>query len=348
MQQFDFPRERTGDLRADLDRLWHDYWSCVEKLRLLTEEMEGLGRQIAGAADKAQTNQTAAKLPENLLAARIPFGMVTSNSTTVFEATVPGITKLEDGVCAYIRNNNKQTSASGWSLNVNGLGAKPVYNTMQDNTLVTTTFNKGYTMLFVYNTTRDNGAGWDMYYGYNSNDNTLAYNVRTYQTDRTTLDRLPRYQFVFTTRDGHIFPSYTLASGNAGTGTSKTLNTSRSFDPFMPIFYYGSTTNVPANSQPSGSVLWRQYYACEMRYAWNTGTTLQAVKPCYIRCTPNADGTVQLDGNNCLVQTLPNSEDGKVYIYLGMAYGSNGYNMELEPEHPVFEYKSGQLQRWYG
>ena len=64
--------------------------------------------------------------------------------------------------------NGVVTSASGWTLNINGLGAKPVYSTMGATTRITTTFNVNYTMLFVYNSTRVSGGCWDMYYGYNT------------------------------------------------------------------------------------------------------------------------------------------------------------------------------------
>ena len=98
----------------------------------------------------------------------IPCGSVTSVSSNVFSATVPGVTMLRDGVCAYIQNDGTHSSASGWTLNVNGLGAKPVYKTMAAATQVTTEFQATYTMLFVYNSRRVTGGCWDMLYGYDS------------------------------------------------------------------------------------------------------------------------------------------------------------------------------------
>lgn len=101
-------------------------------------------------------------------AVAIPSGQVNSTSTsTAFTATVPGITELKNGVCVFLKNG-VVTSASGCTLNINGLGAKPIYNTMAASTAVTTTFNSGYTMLFVYDETRVSGGCWMMYYGYNS------------------------------------------------------------------------------------------------------------------------------------------------------------------------------------
>lgn len=102
-------------------------------------------------------------------AVAIPFGHVDSTSTaTVFTATVDGISELRDGVCVYLKNG-VVTSASGFTLNINGLGAKHVYQTMAAATAVTTLFNVNYTMLFVYNSTRVSGGCWDMFYGYNAN-----------------------------------------------------------------------------------------------------------------------------------------------------------------------------------
>ena len=101
--------------------------------------------------------------------AAIPFAKVDSTSTaTAFTATVPGITELVDGTCCYLMNG-VVTSAAGWTLNVNGLGAKPVYQTLGAASVTTTIFNVNYTMLFVYNSQRISGGCWDIFYGYNSN-----------------------------------------------------------------------------------------------------------------------------------------------------------------------------------
>lgn len=105
--------------------------------------------------------------------ASIPMGQVDSTSTaTAFTATVPGITELRDGVCMWLRNG-KVTSASGFTININNLGAKPVYSNMAAESRITTTFNINYTMLFVYNGTRVEGGCWDIVYGYYSDANTV-------------------------------------------------------------------------------------------------------------------------------------------------------------------------------
>lgn len=105
--------------------------------------------------------------------ASIPYGHVDSTSTSkIFTATVPGITELRDGVCILLKNG-VVTSASPCTLNVNGLGAKPMYSSNASATRITTGFNSAYTYLFVYDTTRVTDGCWVAYYGYDSNSNTV-------------------------------------------------------------------------------------------------------------------------------------------------------------------------------
>lgn len=99
----------------------------------------------------------------------IPMGSVDLTSTaTDFKATVDGITELRSGVLVWL-TNGVVTSAAGCTLNINNLGAKPIYNSIAATTATTTTFNVNYTMLFIYNANRVEGGCWDMVYGYDSN-----------------------------------------------------------------------------------------------------------------------------------------------------------------------------------
>ena len=95
--------------------------------------------------------------------AAIPTGTVGNTSTsTAFVATIDGITSIYDGVCVFLKNN-KVTSASGCTLNINGLGAKPIYNSAESATAITDGFKVNTTVLFIYNSTRVSGGCWDMY-----------------------------------------------------------------------------------------------------------------------------------------------------------------------------------------
>lgn len=294
------------------------------------------GTKYAGAAVAGGTADRTAS---------IPFGEVDDTSTsTAFTATIPGITELRDGVCVYLKNG-VVTSASGWTLNINNLGAKPVYQTMAAASRSTTVFNIAYTMLFVYNSSRVEGGCWDIFYGYNSNDNTIAYNVRVNNAAGviTTGATLYRYEVLFTKRDGTLLPANNVS--NKPTTYTKALTT-EAFDPFHPIYYYATTTAVAAGAAPGASYLYMQYASMDLRYAFNEGATLTAYQPVYIRCVPQGDLLVKLDGNDCIVQALPTTDDGKVYIYLGRANTTSA--IWLSQYHPIYECKGGKLQLWTG
>ena len=103
------------------------------------------------------------------LAGAIPYGVCDDTSTsTNFTATVKGITELRDGTCMLLKNG-VVTSASGFKINVNDLGAKPVYGNLASATSETTLFDKNYTILFIYDETRVSGGCWIYYKGYDAN-----------------------------------------------------------------------------------------------------------------------------------------------------------------------------------
>ena len=104
----------------------------------------------------------------------IPFGQVASTSTdTAYTAQIEGITSLYDGVCIYLKNGVITSNKNGFTLNINGLGLTPVYDTLAAATRSGTVFNVDYTMLFVYNSSRVSGGCWDIFYGYNSDTTNL-------------------------------------------------------------------------------------------------------------------------------------------------------------------------------
>ena len=277
----------------------------------------------------------------------IPFAQVDATSTaTVFTATVPGITQLKDGTCVMLYNG-VVTSAAGCTLNINGLGAKPFFSNLTANTRDTTIFNVAYTMLFVYDSTRvvDGITGaWCCYRGYDANTNTIGYQVRTNSMSLPMTSITYRYRILFTSADGkHFVPANNSTSTNATASRSVCQDP---IDPFGWIVYYGTTASVAAGSQPSATNLWSQY-ALSLGYSFNrTGAalTLTSWKPVYVKCAPQANGSAIIDSTTPYVQDLPTTEDGKIYIYLGNAYGPT--SIELVPVHPVYYYKDGAIRLW--
>ena len=276
-------------------------------------------------------------------ASSIPFGECDNTSTnTAFTATVPGITELRDGVCMWLKNG-AVTSAAGFTLNINGLGAKPVYSNMSAATAESTMFNANYTFFFVYDSTRVAGGCWVLDRGYDSNTNTIGYQLRTNKVSLPVSDKTYRYRLLFTAPDGKKFvPANTSSSSDAT--TAKTPNT-RKIDPFGRITYYGSTTTVSSGSRPSVTTLWDQYEVV-LGYSFNwTGAalTLTSWNPVYLKCAPQSDGSAIMDSTAPIVQSLPSTADGKIYVFLGIAYDAT--HIELYPWHPVYYYDGG-IRLW--
>lgn len=277
-------------------------------------------------------------------AAAIYYGQVDATSTsTKFTATIEGITEYYDGLTILLKNGIV-TSASGFTININNLGAKQAYSNMAAATAETTLFNINYTMLFVYDSTRVEGGGWVMYRGYNANDNTIGYQLRTNSSSRPTADKFYRYRLLFTSADSTQWvPANTSTSTNAT--ASRTPN-SRPINPFGEIVYYGTTTAVDANATPAAAQLWEQY-VLSLGYSFNnTGAALVLPypSPIYLKCAPQADGSAIIDSTNPYVTSLPSSEDEKIYIYLGRIYSAT--NIELLPVHPVYYYKDNSIRLW--
>ena len=270
------------------------------------------------------------------------YGQVDSTSTaTVFTAQIDGITEYFDGLTVMLKNG-VVTSASGFTIDINGLGAKHAYSNMAAATAETTIFNVNYTMMFVYDSTRVEGGGWICYRGYNSDNNTIGYQLRTNSMSLPMKSATWRYRLMFTSADGeHFVPANNSNSTNATTARAVCQD---AIDPFGDIRYYGTTASVAANSRPSATALWSQY-AIALGYSFNrTGAalTLTSWKPVYVKCAPQSDGSAIIDSTTPYVQDLPATEDGKIYIYLGVAYSAT--NIELVAHHPVYWYKDGQIR----
>lgn len=276
----------------------------------------------------------------------IPFGNVVAGSTaTDIKATVDNFpAQLSNGLCVYIRNDII-ASASGWTLNVNDTGAKPVYASNADATRVTTGFSAVSTYLFVYNENRVDGGCWDMYYGLNTNDNTIGYNLRTNAAIAPVKNKTYRYRLLFTQMGGQfLIPSNTSSSTNAT--SARTVNQDK-IDPFGPIWYYSTTTAVDANASVGSAYLWLQYTGITLGYSFNrTGAalTLTPKYPVFLKCAPQDDGSAIIDADTPIVQTLPSTDDGKIYIFLG--YADSATAITLYYHHPVYYFKRGAIRIW--
>lgn len=300
------------------------------------------GKLKALLAGKANGNSAGTALKTE----GIPFGEVDSTSTaTAFTATVTGITELKDGTVVMLRNG-VVTSASGWTLNINGLGAKPVYTNLAAATRDTTIFNVAYTMLFVYDSDRVSGGCWICYRGYDANTNTIGYQLRTNSTVMNVSDTARYYKMYFMSADNTKWVPASVNSTNNAT-SARPVN-QRPINPFGRIVYTSANTNYAAGANLAATTIWDQY-VFNLGYSFNrTGEalTMTVEKPVYLKCAPQTDGSAIMDADEPIVQTLPSTADGKIYIYLGVAYSAT--NIELVINHPVYYHDGTALRLWSG
>ncbi len=286
------------------------------------------------------------KTEPSIKTAGILYGQVDASSTaTAYTATVPGLTELYDGAMVLLKNG-VVTSAAGFTINVNGLGAKPSYTNLAAATADTTIFNINYTMLFIYDSTRVSGGCWICFRGYDANTNTIGYQLRTNSSTLPMSDITYRYRLLFTSADGTQWvPSNTSTSTNA---TAARAVNQRPINPFGPIVYYGTTASVAAGSNPGATYLWQQY-VLTLGYAFNrTGAALVLPYPknIYIKLAPQANGSAIIDADTPYVTALPSSKDGKIYLLLGRTYSATA--VEMLAEHPVFYHDGTAIRLWTG
>lgn len=216
-------------------------------------------------------------------------------------------------------------------------GAKSVYRLAS--TTTTTNFAAGCDILMVYD-----GAHWKVNaYVDTSGSNTIGYQLRTNSA-------------IFKNKTGYSMNRYTLLfevdGGLSGAATTIATGTTKTTVPFkyIPggvIKYYATSGSIANNANFTATGLWDQY-TLNLGYTFNTGSTLTSGKPVYMRCVVNSDGTLTPNyagsPSHPIVQDLPTTEDGYVYVYLGQAY--NTTNIELMYMHPIYEYKNGKIREY--
>ena len=229
------------------------------------------------------------------------------------------------------------------TLNVNGTGAHNVkYNNAGTlSNLGDKSYLKANTYMFYFT-----GTYWVLT-GYDTNTNTIGYTIRHNGSSLAMANAMYRYRIMFTSADGEKY-----VSANASTSTSATASktvTTLAIDPFGEILYYSTTTAVSAGSRPAAANCIQQYNGVTLGYSFNrTGAalTLTTWKPVYVKCAPNADGSATIDPDTPFTQALPTTNDGKIYIFLGIATSATAIEFILH--HPVYYHNGTGIRLWTG
>jgi hypothetical protein len=178
------------------------------------------------------------------------------------------------------------------------------------------------------------------------NSDTIGYSLRYGSNIFKASANINRYLLLLTKDSENLIPVTTASNVTANT---KTITT-ESFDPFGNIFYYNATATTTASNAISNKYIWDRYNLT-LTYSFNVANVLTAYKPVYLVAQMQSDGTAKLRNpstsgltNSPITQTLPSSDDGFIYIYLGKASSTSA--LQLDDKHPIYYYKDGGVREY--
>lgn len=234
----------------------------------------------------------------------------------------------------------------------NGATYHPISQTTQSNgSRLTTHYPNGSTLFLIYSSTwvtngiypaaggtgRSNITGsWIVLNGYNS-DTLETFTEYAGETTGTT--GLWANSILMRTSDGR-WSSIVTSSNTATTHT-------KSSELFMlgsKIWWTPYTVGANTALHKSYRSIYSFRRRIDFRYSSNCGTTLTAGKPVYLVGKVNS-GYFALD-DTWWTQTLPTSEDGKVYVLIGGAYST--YQVDLYENNEWYWFKGGSVRPYGG
>ena len=258
----------------------------------------------------------------------------TAAATTEKEVSIPSITTLDTGTIIIVQPTITSTVANS-TIKLNNFTAYPMrYN----NAAITTStdsivWNQNCPSIFVFDGTYWVFAG----HGLDSNTTyTLNYSVDAGQyTAGSGTYAITRYSILAQKADG-TWEKITATNANYSTGTSKSVNTSGFI--LNQLRYYGTTTGVASGVKIATNVMYEKSASVDMRYSTNCGgtTTWALGDYIYLVGTIGADGLFYLDTTTWWSNALPTTNDGKLYIRLGLSLTAAGYTMSFFEDRPIF------------
>ena len=258
--------------------------------------------------------------------------------------SIPSITTLNVGQMIIVQPTVTSTVANS-TIKLNNFTAYPMrYN----NAAITTStdsvvWNLNYPSIWVFDGTYWVFAG----HGLDSNTTyTLNYSVDAGKyTAGSGSYAVSRYSIVAQKANG-TWEKITSTSATYSTGTSKTVNTNGFI--LNQLRYYGTTTNVANGAKIATNMMYEKSASVDMRYSTNCGGTTTWAEGDYIYLvgTMGNDGLFYLDTTTWWTNALPSTNDGKLYIRLGLALAASGYTMSFFEDRPIFYHDGTRIKEY--
>lgn len=258
----------------------------------------------------------------------------TAAATVQKEVSIPSVTTLDIGTIIIVQPTVTSTVASS-TLKLNDF---PAYPMRYNNAAITTStdsvvWSASFPSIWVFDGTYWVFAG----HGLDSNTTyTLNYSLDAGQyTAGSGSYAITRYSIVAQKADG-TWEKITATNASHSVATSKSVNTNGFI--LNQLRYYGTTTVVANGALIAANTLYEKSASVDMRYSTNCGgtTTWALGDYIYLVGTIGADGLFYLDTTTWWSNALPTTNDGKLYIRLGLSLTAAGYTMSFFDDRPIF------------
>lgn len=250
---------------------------------------------------------------------------------------------LYDGMCInfYLPYAGTTDAATLTLTMANGSTTAAIPVKYRGNNNVTTTFPVGSIIQLTYCENKTIGSntitGWFADSNYVAS--TTVYYERNRIAGRVVAGSTGLYALqpsLLVDRNENKYVSITTSSTAHASGTPKTCTTLG----FYPDNILTSTTSYASGNSGSNTIY--RTYTMTVNQCFGTAS-LTAYRPVYLVCTFNRnDGKFYLDTTQWWSQTVPQQDNGKLYIYLGIT--ANTTTFTLDSIHPILCYKDGRVQ----
>lgn len=263
------------------------------------------------------------------------YGTSTTAAATVQkEVSIPSITTLDIGTIIIVQPTETSTVANS-TLKLNDF---PAYPMRYNNAAITTStdsivWGATFPSVWVFD-----GTYW-VFAGHGLDSNTTYTMNYTLDAGRykagTGTYAVTRYSLLMEKADG-TWEKITATNANYSTGTSKNVNTN-GFR-LNHIRWYNTTAAVANGALIATNTLQNKAASVNLSYSANCGTAPGWAVGDYIYLvgTIGADGLFYLDTTQWWSNTLPNTNDGKLYIRLGIALTATDSTMSFFDDRPIY------------
>lgn len=247
-----------------------------------------------------------------------------TTATATWTGTSTVLTEIKAGTRIQYKLSSAGASNVTLNLTLKGgttTGAKPVY--FLNTTRLGTQYDVNAIVDLIYD-----GSAWRVLNPYTNSNTVGTYGGAV----KAGANGVKNYSLVM--RD--TATTWVSLTTTAGTGATKSRYTGKLYPD--KVMYMGSNA-----AYTSGATTGTCYeaLAINLQYSTNCGSTLVAGRAVYLVGTLDSDGLFTLDAT-WWTQTIPTTEDGKTYIYLGLAYSTT--NIYLVPDNPMYQYYEGAFR----